>query len=84
MALFYAHIRLPFCIALIAVSLIYLLFAVLAQIAPDFLRARIGTVPILSGLAVFAAALAYDTQDSHCRTRFADNAFWLHFSPRRY
>lgn len=79
MALFYARIRLPFCIALIAVSLIYLLFAVLAQIAPDLLRDRIGVVLILSGLAVFAAALAYDTQDTHRRTRFADNAFWLHF-----
>lgn len=79
MGLFYTRIRLPFCIALIAISLIYLLFAVLAQIAPGLLRDHVGIVLILSGLAVFAAALAYDTQDSHRRTRFADNAFWLHF-----
>jgi hypothetical protein len=78
MALFYARIRLPFCIALIAVALIYLLFAVLGMIAPDLLRETVGTVLVLSGLAIFIVALLYDTRDTHRRTRFADNAFWLH------
>lgn len=78
MAIFYARIRLPFCIALIAIALLYLLFALLGQIAPDLLRHQFGWVLVLSGLVIFATALLYDTQDSHRRTRFADNAFWLH------
>lgn len=78
MALFYARIRLPFCIALIAISLLFLLFSTLGQIAPDLLRQQIGWVLVASGLVIFAAALLYDIQDSHRRTRFADNAFWLH------
>lgn len=78
MALFYWRIRLPFCIALIAVSLLYLLFAVLFQFAPDVVRGQFTSVMILSGLAIFAVALLYDVRDVHRRTRFADNAFWLH------
>ncbi|MEM7731145.1 MAG: hypothetical protein AAF311_18130, partial [Pseudomonadota bacterium] len=78
MGLFYWRIRLPFCIALIAVSLIYLLFAVLNEVAPGLLRREFTAVMVMSGLAVFAAALLYDVRDLHRRTRFADNAFWLH------
>lgn len=78
MALFYIRVRLPFCIALIAISLLYLLFALLGQIAPGLLRHHFGWVLVIAGLAIFVAALLYDIQDSHRRTRFADNAFWLH------
>lgn len=78
MALFYARIRLPFCIALIAVALLYLLFALLGGVAPGVLQSQFGWVLVGAGLAVFAVALLYDIQDSHRRTRFADNAFWLH------
>lgn len=78
MTLFYARIRLPFCIALIAIALLYLLFAILGQIAPDLLRTQFGWVLTISGLIIFAAAVLYDVQDQHRRTRFADNAFWLH------
>ncbi len=79
MGLFYWRIRLPFCIALIALALLYLLFAVLGQIAPGLTKSNLGVVLLLAGLAVFGAALAYDVRDTHRRTRFADNAFWLHF-----
>ncbi|MGJ8558676.1 MAG: hypothetical protein ACSHX3_00425 [Litorimonas sp.] len=78
MTLFYARIRLPFCIALIAIALLYLLFAFLGQVAPGILRTQFGWILVSAGLAIFAAALLYDIQDSHRRTRFADNAFWLH------
>ncbi|MGB3454976.1 MAG: hypothetical protein WBG08_12060 [Litorimonas sp.] len=78
MALFYWRIRLPFCIALIAVSLIYLLFAVLFQISPALVRREFTAVMVLAGLSVFAVALLYDSRDVQRRTRFADNAFWLH------
>lgn len=78
MGLFYWRIRLPFCVALIALALLYLLFAVLGDIAPGLTKSNLGVVLLLSGLAVFGGALAYDVQDTHRRTRFADNAFWLH------
>lgn len=78
MAAFYARIRLPFCIALIAISLLFLVFSLLGQISPDLMRTHFGWVLVGSGLTIFAAALLYDVQDSHRRTRFADNAFWLH------
>jgi hypothetical protein len=79
MLLFYIRIRLPFCIALIAIAALYLVFAVLGQIAPSFLKSQFGFVLLACGLAVFAAALLYDMRDAHRTTRFADNAFWLHF-----
>jgi hypothetical protein len=78
MALFYWRVRLPFCIALIALSLLFLLFAVLNETAPAFLRGNFTAVMILAGVCVFAVALLYDRQDVQRRTRFADNAFWLH------
>ncbi|WP_409432764.1 hypothetical protein ACJ3XI_11230 [Litorimonas sp. RW-G-Af-16] len=79
MGLFYWRIRLPFCVALIALSLLYLLFAILAETMPELTRGNLGVVLFLSGLVVFGVALIYDMQDLHRRTRFADNAFWLHF-----
>jgi len=78
MAAFYARIRLPFCIALIAISLLSLLFTLLAKIMPDMQYSQFGFALILSGLTIFTVALLYDIQDTHRRTRFADNAFWLH------
>jgi len=79
MLLFYLRIRLPFCIALIAVAGLYLVAAILGRIAPEFLQSQFGIALFLSGLAIFAVALIYDMQDKHRTTRFADNAFWLHF-----
>ena len=79
MLLFYLRIRLPFCIALIALAGLYLAAALVNRIAPDFLTAQFGLGLFLSGLVIFAIALAYDMRDKHRTTRFADNAFWLHF-----
>jgi hypothetical protein len=74
MLLFYWRFRLPFSIALIALSLIMIVFAVLGGIVPA------GLLMVLSGLALFAAAIGYDSRDTGRKTRFADNAFWLHFT----
>jgi len=74
MVLFYWRFRLPFAVALIALSLIMIVFAVLG----DTIAA--GLLMIASGLALFLAALAYDSRDTDRKTRFADNAFWLHFT----
>jgi len=79
MLLFYWRIRLPFCVALIAIAALYLVFAIFGRVAPELLKSQFGIILLLSGLAVFAVALLYDMRDKHRTTRFADNAFWLHF-----
>ena len=79
MLLFYWRIRLPFCIALIALAGLYLAGAIVGQIAPEFLKQQFGLGLLLSGLVIFTVALLYDMNDKHRTTRFADNAFWLHF-----
>jgi len=79
MLLFYLRIRLPFCIALIALAGLYLAAAMVNRIAPEFLTAQFGLGLFLSGLVIFIIALLYDMRDKHRTTRFADNAFWLHF-----
>ena len=77
---YYAFIRLPFCIALIAISIIFLVFALAEQYAPGLVAGNRSWLFVICGLATFAAALWYDRQDLHRTTRFADNAFWLHFT----
>jgi len=79
MLLFYWRIRLPFCIALIALAGLYLAAALVNKVATEFLTAQFGLGLFLSGCVIFAVALAYDMRDKHRTTRFADNAFWLHF-----
>ena len=70
-AIFYARYRLPFCLALIAVSAVMLASA-LAPNSPTW-------VYTLSGLILFIIAIAYDAHDPERVRRFSDNAFWLHF-----
>lgn len=79
MLLFYMRIRLPFCIALIALAGLYLAGAIVNQLALDLLKTHFGIALCLSGIVIFTAALLYDMRDKHRTTRFADNAFWLHF-----
>jgi len=79
MMLFYLRVRLPFCVALIALAALYLGFSVLSAIAPGFWNAQRGLSIFLGGLITFAAAVMYDMRDKHRSTRFSDNAFWLHF-----
>ena len=74
MLLFYWRFKLPFSVALIALSLVILVFALLGGTVPT------GILLLLSGLALFATALSYDARDTGRLTRFADNAFWLHFT----
>jgi hypothetical protein len=79
MGLFYALIRLPFCIALIVIAGLYLVFALTRRISPDILTSATGIVLMICGAIIFAIALFYDSKDQHRTTRFSDNAFWLHF-----
>lgn len=79
MGLFYLRIRLPFCIALIALAGLYLAATIANRIAPEILGSHFGIALFISGAIIFTAALLYDMRDKHRTTRFADNAFWLHF-----
>ena len=74
MLVFYLRFRLPFSIALIAISLLILTFSFLGEHVPP------GLLLLLSGLVFFVVALVYDSHDTDRKTRFADNAFWLHFT----
>ncbi|HTS41821.1 MAG TPA: hypothetical protein VMH84_14915 [Xanthobacteraceae bacterium] len=75
--LFYARFKLPFALLLIAAGLV-----VFAQ-AGVWYYSTLGMsftsiVLLVSGLAVFGAAMAYDLSDRDRVTRRADCAFWLH------
>jgi len=80
MLLFYVRVRLPFCIALIAISALFLVYALLDKAIPDLLRNHLSWFFVISGLVMLAIAVLYDMRDLHRTTRFADNAFWLHFA----
>lgn len=79
MGLFYYFIRLPFCIALIALASLYLVFALIRYSLPGALPVHTGVVLMVCGTIIFVTALIYDSKDFQRKTRFSDNAFWLHF-----
>lgn len=78
MLLFYWRIRLPFCMALMAIALLYLFYTIVFTLAPDFARGNLGWVFLLGGLVTIIVAVRYDMRDPERVTRFSDNAFWLH------
>lgn len=80
MLIFYWRVRLPFCIALIALAALSLFFNIITQIAPGVMKDSTGWVLFAGGLVTLIAAMRYDMEDKHRTTRFADNAFWLHFT----
>jgi hypothetical protein len=74
-AVYYARFRLPFALLLIAAGLV---MAVVAA-ASVWTAAPISQPVLLaSGVAVFAAAMAFVVSDRERLTRRADCAFWLH------
>lgn len=74
MLLFYWRFKLPFSIALIAISLLILAYSFVGGVV------SFGTFLLVSGFILFGVALYYDGRDTARLTRFADNAFWLHFT----
>jgi hypothetical protein len=74
-ALYYWRFRLPFTILLIAGSLVLAVLALSSQLVSERADAF---VFLGCGLAVFAAAMAFDISDRERLTRRADCAFWLH------
>lgn len=80
MLVFYWRVRLPFCIVLIALAALSLFFNIVTQIAPELMKDATGWVLFAGGIVTLMAAMRYDMEDKHRTTRFADNAFWLHFT----
>lgn len=80
MLIYYIRFRLPFCVALMAISALFVLYAAAFQIMPGVIKGNIGTFAVASGLVLFTLAIIYDMKDTARQTRFADNAFWLHFT----
>jgi len=77
MIFFYFRIRLPFCMALIALSVVYLIFSILSGV----MNLGLGTTGfflLACGIGILYWALGYDLRDKERVTRYADNAFWLH------
>jgi len=86
--LFWARFRVPFAMALIALSLfvVALLFAAVRSGTPQslsdvFLLSGEGAFAWITlglGLAIFAAAMAFDASDPHRVTLRSRQGFWLH------
>ncbi len=77
MVVFYIRIKLPFCMALIAISVVYLFFSIVGTFLDPSLFIW-GLLFLISGAAILFVALKYDLRDPERVTRWADNAFWLH------
>jgi hypothetical protein len=75
--IFYFRFKLPFALLPLAASSVAVLLAVASYLVP---AAQIWDplVLLVCGLAVFAAAMAFDASDRERSTRRADCAFWLH------
>ena len=78
--LFYAAYRLPFVLALIALSATFAAFgAVVALAGPDIDGLRL-PVFLLAGIAIFLVAMRFDLSDPGRQSIRADKAFWLHLA----
>jgi hypothetical protein len=74
-AVFYLRFRLPFALLLVAAGLVV---AFAGGSAPFIGPTTFSLVLLGCGIAVFAAAMAFDISDRERLTRRADCAFWLH------
>jgi len=77
-AAFYWRFKLPFALLPLAVSLSIAALGVASFLLPNATATTDTVVLLVCGLAVFAAAMAFDASDRERVTRRADCAFWLH------
>jgi hypothetical protein len=77
-AAFYWRFKLPFALLPLAASLTVAALGVASFLLPNATGLADAVVFLLCGLAVFAAAMAFDASDRERLTRRADCAFWLH------
>jgi hypothetical protein len=77
-AAFYWRFKLPFALLPLAGSLVIAAFGVASLLLPHAPAVADTLFSLVSGLAVFAAAMSFDMSDRERITRRADCAFWLH------
>lgn len=73
---FYARFRLPFALAAAAAAAVFGLFVVVDALVATETETSLAF--LAAGLALFAAAMAFDVRDPERRGLDADRAFWLH------
>ncbi len=77
--LFFTRFRLPFSILLFAGSIaVFLLSCLMALLGKDALLPYLRWIILALGLAIFALAMWFDTQDPLRTQRTSDHGFWLH------
>jgi hypothetical protein len=77
-AAFYWRFKLPFALLPLAASLVVAALGVASALIPQSAGFSDAAILLVCGLAVFAAAMAFDASDRERLTRRADCAFWLH------
>ncbi|MBC8050611.1 MAG: hypothetical protein H7X92_10765 [Chitinophagales bacterium] len=77
-ALYYWRFRVPITIAAAALALVTMAQTLIFYYAPDFTVKSYNIIQLISGLSVFALAMAFDISDPQRETRRTDIAFWLH------
>ncbi len=77
-ALYYLRFGLPFALLPLAATLLTAVLSLLSLVLPASPSVLWSVALLLCGVAVFAAAMAFDVSDRERVTRRADCAFWLH------
>ncbi len=77
-AIYYWRFRVPITVAAGALALVVMAQTLIFYLAPNFAASSYNLIQLLSGLAVFALAMAFDFSDPQRVTRRTDIAFWLH------
>lgn len=76
---FFWRFKLPFSILLVAAGMAATVFTLLGVIlGGEILEPLVRWILLLIGLALFAAAMYFDTQDPLRTQRTSDHGFWLH------
>lgn len=76
--LYYWRFRLPFTLATLAASAVVAVLAIVSITTGELTGNRAHAALLVCGVAIFAAALAFDASDRMRVTRRSDCAFWLH------
>ncbi|MEO1014958.1 MAG: hypothetical protein AAFX08_07195 [Pseudomonadota bacterium] len=76
---YYLRMRLPFAMGLTGVGIVATAIAGVAYVDVDLLSGAAVTIMFLAGAFLFLLGVFFDARDPARRTRYSDNAFWLHF-----
>ncbi|MBI1392079.1 MAG: hypothetical protein GC152_04980 [Alphaproteobacteria bacterium] len=76
---YYLRMKLPFAMGLAGVSIAATGTFAVGYLAPDLLVSAATAFQFAAGLFLFLLGVAFDARDPARRTRYSDNAFWLHF-----